>query len=236
MASDIKFRDLGLVDYKTCWDMQEALLKKATDTKRENRLNETARPIDNHLFFVEHPHVYTLGKSGSIDHLLVDEQGLERLGASYYKINRGGDITYHGPGQIVGYPIIDLEQFKPDIGWYMRSLEEAIIMTLGSYGIASGRIDGLTGVWLGEGSGSASAGPARKIAALGVKCSRWVTMHGFAFNVNTDLSMFGHIVPCGIDDKAVTSMAIELGHAVDMDEVKDRLKSAVAVVLNASFI
>jgi len=227
----VQFKDLGNVDYKVCWDMQEELLKKATDLKRENRLNGTSLPIENHLFFVEHPHVYTLGKSGSIDHLLIDEGGLKDHQATYYKINRGGDITYHGPGQIVGYPIIDLEQFKADIGWYMRSLEEAIILTLKEYGIDSGRIDGLTGVWLDIDDAAKS----RKIAALGVKCSRWVTMHGFAFNVNTDMSYFKHIVPCGIDDKAVTSMQAELGDQVDVEEVKKTLQSKLTIVLGCVF-
>jgi lipoyl(octanoyl) transferase len=180
---------------------------------------------------VEHPHVYTLGKSGDESHLLLDGQGLEKEEATYYKINRGGDITYHGPGQIVGYPILDLEQFFTDIHKYMRVLEEAIILTLAEYGIVGGRIAGLTGVWLDW----EDEAKARKIAALGVKCSRWVTMHGFAFNVNADLDYFGNIIPCGITDKAVTSMKKELGKALDYEEVKAKLKHHLSEVFECRY-
>lgn len=226
----VHFQDLGLRDYKDCWDYQEEFLAKALAIKKANRnLDEEDQVLpENHLLFVEHPHVYTLGKSGSEDHLLVNAKGLAEKEATYYKINRGGDITYHGPGQIVGYPILDLEQFFTDIHKYMRYLEEAIIITLMDYGIESGRVDGLTGVWL-DGDDPRKA---RKIAALGVKCSRWVTMHGFAFNVDPDLSYFGNIVPCGIQDKAVTSMAKELGSSPDMEEVKEKLKLNLANVFD----
>jgi len=229
----VRFQDLGSMDYKECWDYQESLLAKALAIKKSNRdtVESNRKLPDNHLLFVEHPHVYTLGKTGDEAHLLLDDQGLERKDATYYKINRGGDITYHGPGQIVGYPILDLEQFFTDIGRYMRFLEEAIMRTLQEYGLASGRIEGLTGVWLDW----EDPAKARKIAALGVKCSRWVTMHGFAFNVNSDLSYFGNIIPCGITDKAVTSMQVELGRALDMEEVKGKLKAHFAEVFQFEF-
>ncbi|MEY3398147.1 MAG: hypothetical protein RL220_741, partial [Bacteroidota bacterium] len=203
MTRNVLFYDLGTSDYKDCWDFQERLFRETIDLKLARRDHpEANHPLPNHhLIFTEHPHVFTLGKSGNPEHLLLDQQELSDVGASYYAINRGGDITYHGPGQIVGYPIFDLEQFFTDIHRYMRYLEEAIIMTLSEYGIEAGRVEGLTGVWL-DGD---QPGKARKIAAMGVKCSRWVTMHGFAFNVNADLGYFGYIVPCGIQDKAVTS-------------------------------
>ena len=222
----VQFQDLGLVDYKETWDYQEELLARAVAVKKSNKglPDEEQSVPENHLLFVEHPHVYTLGKSGSENHLLLNEDSLKAKNATYYKINRGGDITYHGPGQIVGYPILDLEQFFTDIHKYMRYLEEAIMMTLLDYGINSGRIDGLTGVWLDR----EDPLKARKIAALGVKCSRWVTMHGFAFNVSPDLSYFGNIIPCGIDDKAVTSMEKELGYTPDIEEVKGKLKVNLA--------
>jgi lipoyl(octanoyl) transferase len=208
------------MDYKACWELQEAKFNDVVQLKLDNRNKPPEEQVitKNHLFFVEHPHVYTLGKSGDISHLLLDEESLIAVDAKYYAINRGGDITYHGPGQIVGYPIFDLDHFFTDIHKYLRYLEEAIIQTLQDYGIQSGRVDGLTGVWI---DGETSR--ARKIAALGVKCSRWVTMHGFAFNVNADLSYFGHIVPCGITDKAVTSMQQELGYLLPMEEVKKKL-------------
>lgn len=180
-------------------------------------------PTTDYLLFVEHPHVYTLGKSGDLQNLLLDEEGLKKAGAAFYPINRGGDITYHGPGQIVGYPIFDLEHYFTDIHKFLRYLEEAIIRTLACYGIEAGRIEGLTGVWIDP----EEENRARKIAALGVKCSRWVTMHGFAFNVNTDMQYFSHIIPCGIDDKAVTSMQAELGKETDMEEVKQVLKEEI---------
>ncbi len=221
MSKDVFFQDLGHLDYKECWDYQEKLFATNVELKlRQRREPESALPeTTNHLLFVEHPHVFTLGKSGNAANLLLDEEALDQVGARYYEINRGGDITYHGPGQIVGYPIIDLEHFFTDIHLYLRYLEEAIILTLAQYGIKSGRIEGLTGVWLDEHDPK----KARKIAALGVKCSRWITMHGFAFNVNADLQYFGHIIPCGIDDKAVTSMHAELGYQLNVEEVKQKL-------------
>jgi len=229
----VLFEDLGIKDYKETWDFQEKLFKKTVDLKIKNRKLSDAEKVEtvNHLLFVEHPHVYTLGKSGKEDHLLINEEILKRKGATFYKINRGGDITYHGPGQIVGYPIFDLDHFFSDIHKYLRFLEEAIIRTLNHYGIVAGRIDGLTGVWLDVDDPT----KARKIAALGVKCSRWVTMHGFAFNVNTDLIYFNNIVPCGITDKAVTSMEKELGKTMDVDEVKSILKENIADLFSFNF-
>lgn len=207
------------MDYKTCWDYQEDLFAESVRRKIARRNGENLDLPTNHLLFVEHPPVFTLGKSGDEKNLLRTAEELDREGFSYYKINRGGDITYHGPGQLVGYPIFDLDQFFTDIHRYLRTLEEAIILMLAEYGIIAGRIDGLTGVWIGEDSNNP-----RKIAALGVKCSRWVTMHGFALNVNSNLNHFDLIVPCGIDDKAVTSMKQELGESVEMGEVKDKLR------------
>ncbi|MFY0607892.1 MAG: lipoyl(octanoyl) transferase LipB [Cyclobacteriaceae bacterium] len=216
-----KFIHLGLMDYQEAWDYQEQLFKASVDQKIANRKmpEEEQMETSNHLIFCQHPHVFTLGKSGKPEHLLLDEKGLEEKSASYYPINRGGDITYHGPGQIVGYPILDLDNFFTDIHKYLRYLEEAVILTLAEYGVAGGRIDGLTGVWIDFEDES----KARKICALGVKSSRWVTMHGFAFNVNVNLDYFGFIVPCGIDDKAVTSLNKELGHDLDMAEVEAKL-------------
>ena len=224
----VSFRDLGLAPYKETWDFQEELFERNVQRKLQNRSEGKAdgEGTDDVLLFVEHPHVYTLGKSGDSFHLLVSEEKLKEIGATYYPINRGGDITYHGPGQIVGYPLLDLEHFFTDIHKYMRYLEEAIIRTIAHYGIVGGRIDGLTGVWLDIDDPK----KARKIAALGVKCSRWLTMHGFAFNVNTDLNYFNHIVPCGITDKKVTSLSNELGHEMDMDEVKRILLQELADV------
>ncbi|MCH7401119.1 lipoyl(octanoyl) transferase LipB [Belliella kenyensis] len=224
----VKFLDLGQKDYKETWDFQEEIFAKTVTLKIENRKagEENQQLTENYLLFVEHPHVYTLGKSGELSHLLLDEVGLAEKGATFYKINRGGDITYHGPGQLVGYPILDLDNFFTDIHKYLRFLEEAIIMTLAEYGIEAGRIDGLTGVWLDH---VAQKNP-RKICALGVKSSRWVTMHGFAFNVNADLTYFGNIVPCGIADKAVTSMHLELGRPVDEQEVKNKVKKHIATL------
>jgi len=226
----VKVIYLGEEDYQKVWDYQESIFKKTVDRKIDNRklsVGSVAKATDNYLIFCEHPHVYTLGKSGSIENLLLDEEGLERNHAQFYKINRGGDITYHGPGQIVAYPILDLDNFFTDIHKYLRYLEEAVILTMADYGISTGRIPGLTGVWVDFEEGAADP---RKICALGVKSSRWVTMHGLALNVNTDLSYFGHIVPCGIDDKAVTSMQKELGHEVSMDEVRQRLTQHLAEV------
>lgn len=230
----IIFRDLGLMDYKECWDLQERLFAETVAIKTHNRAApaEGQAATVNHLLFVEHPHVYTLGKSGDISHLLLDDAALRNVDASFYAINRGGDITYHGPGQVVGYPIFDLDHFFSDIHRYLRCLEESIIRTLAVYGIAAARIEGLTGVWL-EPEHPARA---RKIAALGVKCSRWVTMHGFAFNVNAQLQYFDNIIPCGISDKAVTSMHIELGRTVSMEEVKGVLKEKIAEVFGAALV
>ena len=224
----VSFRDLGLAPYKETWDFQEELFERNVQRKLQNRLEGKVdgEGTEDVLLFVEHPHVYTLGKSGDAFHLLVSEEKLKEIGATYYPINRGGDITYHGPGQIVGYPLLDLEHFFTDIHKYMRYLEEAIIRTIAHYGLVGGRIDGLTGVWLDIDDPK----KARKIAALGVKCSRWLTMHGFAFNVNTDLNYFNHIVPCGITDKKVTSLSNELGHEMDMDEVKRILLQELADV------
>ena len=217
----VEVRHLGLIDYKEAWDYQTELFQGIVDSKIRNRklTKEEQNVTPNYLLFCEHPHVYTLGKSGSENHLLLNEKGLEEKNAVYYKINRGGDITYHGPGQIVGYPIVDLDNFFTDIHKYLRYLEEAIIRTIAEYGIEGGRIDGLTGVWIDY----IDQKNPRKICALGVKSSRWVTMHGFALNVNTNLSYFGNIVPCGIDDKAVTSMEKELGKPINLEEVQLRL-------------
>ncbi len=227
------FQDLGTIDYKEAWDYQEQLFNKIISQKMFNRDNpdELFSPL-HYLLFCEHPHVYTLGKSGSQENLLIDEQGLNDKHATFYKINRGGDITYHGPGQIVGYPILDLDYFFTDIHKYLRFLEEAIILTLKDYGIIAGRIDGLTGVWVDDKNPKL----ARKICAFGVRCSRWVTMHGFAFNVNADLSYFGNIIPCGITDKAVTSMEKELGHKVNMEEVKEKVKSYLCSLFEMQLI
>jgi lipoyl(octanoyl) transferase len=219
MNKKIYFRDLGNKNYKETWEYQEQLFKEVVDLKIQNRREGTALETPNYLLFVEHPHVYTLGKSGNLSNLLLTEKQLEAKGATFYKINRGGDITYHGPGQVVGYPILDLENFFTDIHKYLRFLEEAIILTLQDYGIESSRSDGETGVWLGVGTPFA-----RKICAMGVRASRWVTMHGFALNVNVDLGYFDNIIPCGIKGKAVTSLHVELGVAkVDEQEVKDRI-------------
>lgn len=215
----VYFQDWGRLDYEAAWKRQEELFDATVRLKGENRTNNTTHPTPNYLVFVEHPHVYTLGKSGKPEHLLLDEQRLREKEASFYKINRGGDITYHGPGQLVGYPILDLDNFFTDIHRYLRFLEEAIILTLADYGVEAGRSSGFTGVWI-----DSDKPTARKICAMGVRSSRWVTMHGFAFNVNCDLGYFQHIVPCGIDDKAVTSLAAELGAPQNMEEVKERLK------------
>lgn len=216
MNKQIIVKDLGHKDYKETWDYQESLFEEIVELKRKNRAENTDLPTPNYFLFVEHPHVYTLGKSGHIENLLIDEAALAKKGASFYKINRGGDITYHGPGQIVGYPIIDLENFFTDIHKYLRSLEEVIIRTLADYGIKGERSEGETGVWLDVGTPFA-----RKICAMGVRASRWVTMHGFALNINTDLGYFDNIIPCGIRGKAVTSLNVELSkEKVDTEEVK----------------
>lgn len=211
----IIFEDWGLLGYEAAWERQEKIFSATVDAKIANRNATIGKPVENHLIFVEHPHVYTLGKSGVPENLLLDEAGLREKHADFYKINRGGDITYHGPGQLVGYPILDLDNFFTDIHLYLRTLEEAVIKTLAGFGIAAGRYPGYTGVWLDPDNEKA-----RKICALGVRCSRWITMHGFALNVNPDLGYFNNIIPCGIDDKDVTSMKRELGYEVNMEEVK----------------
>jgi len=231
MNRKIDLQDLGTKDYKETWEYQEALFQNIVDTKIRNRREGTHDQTPNHFLFVEHPHVYTLGKSGDMGNLLVDETVLERKGAKFYKINRGGDITYHGPGQIVGYPILDLENFFTDIHKYLRLLEEMVILTLAEYGLKGERSQGETGVWLDVGSPFA-----RKICAMGVRASRWVTMHGFALNVNSDLGYFDLMVPCGIRGKGVTSLNVELGRsAVDMEEVKAKLLKHFAALFGARF-
>lgn len=225
------FQDWGVVDYQESWDRQERIFSEIVRLKGENRTSETPQETPNYLVFVEHPHVYTLGKSGKPDNLLLDEKGLKDKHATYYKINRGGDITYHGPGQLVGYPILDLDNFFTDIHLYLRTLEEAVIQTLREYGIEAGRYPGFTGVWIEPDNDKA-----RKICAMGVRCSRWVTMHGFAFNVNADLDYFKNIVPCGIDDKDVTSMQRELGMKMDLAEVKSVLKAKIARLFEMDLI
>ncbi|MEY4793046.1 MAG: hypothetical protein RIT34_1855 [Bacteroidota bacterium] len=225
----VKVQDLGLIDYKQAWDFQEELLKEAVDLKISNRKNDTNFIPKQHLLFCEHPHVYTLGKSGAQENLLLDEAHLQDIDAQFYKINRGGDITYHGPGQLVMYPILDLEQFFTDIHKYMRYLEEAVIKTLAHFQITATRYEGLTGVWI-----DAETPRARKICAMGVKCSRWITMHGIALNVHPDLGYFGNIVPCGIQDKAVTSMAQELGRQISIQEVQEVLLKEMSAVFNFS--
>lgn len=221
MNKTVNVQELGLKDYKETWEYQEMLFQGILDQKIRNRRENTSNVTPNYLLFVEHPHVYTLGKSGDKSNLLINEAQLKKKNASFYKINRGGDITYHGPGQIVGYPILDLENFFSDIHKYLRLLEEVVILTLDDYGIKAERSPGETGVWLDVGTPFA-----RKICAMGVRASRWVTMHGFAFNVNADLGYFDNIVPCGIKGKAVTSMNVELGvPKVSVEEVKAKIKT-----------
>lgn len=222
------------MDYKDCWDYQEKLFNETIQQKILNRglPPQEQLPTRNYLLFVEHPHVYTLGKSGDEKHLLLNEEQLAEKHANYYKINRGGDITYHGPGQLVAYPILDLDHFFTDIHKYLRLLEETIILTLKEYGIESGRSTGETGVWLDAGNPL----KARKICAMGVRCSRWVTMHGWGFNVNADLNYFSNIIPCGIQDKAVTSLNKELGREVDMAEIKEKLKRNFAHLFEAQLV
>lgn len=221
MNKSVEVQDLGHQDYKAIWDYQERLFKSVIDTKIRNKRENTVLKTSNYLLFVEHPHVYTLGKSGDFSNLLLNEEQLTKKGATFYKTNRGGDITYHGPGQIVGYPILDLDNFFTDIHKYLRFLEETIILTLTEYGLEAQRSPGETGVWLGVGTPFA-----RKICAMGVRASRWVTMHGFALNVNADLGYFDNIIPCGIRGKAVTSLNVELGvDKVDESEVKAKLLS-----------
>lgn len=229
MNKRIQLQDLGSKDYKETWDHQESLFKEIVDTKVKNRRENANLETSNYFLFVEHPHVYTLGKSGDMSNLLINEEQLEAKGASFYKVNRGGDITYHGPGQIVGYPILDLENFFTDIHKYLRLLEEMIILTLAEYGLKAERSKGETGVWLDVGTPFA-----RKICAMGVRASRWVTMHGFALNVNANLGYFDHMIPCGIRGKAVTSLHVELGKKeVDEVEVKNKLLKHFTVLFEA---
>ena len=233
----ILFEDIGKVPYAEAWDYQESLMQAnlKIKAKRFHSADISLQPEVNtqhHLLFCEHPHVYTLGKSGHMENLLVNDSRMKELDVTFYKTNRGGDITYHGPGQIVGYPILDLEHFETDLGKYMRRLEEVIIRTLRHYNIEAGRLAGSTGVWLD----SEIKGRARKICAMGVRCSRWVTMHGFAFNINTDLRYFDYIVPCGITDKSVTSLQKELGKEINMNEVKEILWSEFGIVFEANII
>ncbi len=232
MNKKVEVQDLGNRDYKEVWDYQEQLFKEILDLKIKNRREETDLATPNHFLFVEHPHVYTLGKSGDISNLLVSEEQLQAKNATFYKINRGGDITYHGPGQIVGYPILDLENFFTDIHKYLRLLEETIILTLAEYGLKAERSEGETGVWLDVGTPFA-----RKICAMGVRASRWVTMPGFAFNVNANLGYFDNIVPCGIKEKAVTSLNVELGRSeVPLDEVKPKLLKHFSDLFEAELV
>jgi lipoyl(octanoyl) transferase len=229
---NIELEELGQRDYKEIWEYQEKLFQGILDQKIANRREGTSKATKNHLLFVEHPHVYTLGKSGDMSHLLINEEQLGLKNATFYKINRGGDITYHGPGQIVGYPILDLENFFSDIHKYLRLLEETIILTLKEYGVKAGRSKGETGVWL-----DSDTPFARKICAMGVRASRWVTMHGFAFNVNTDLGYFDNIIPCGIKGKAVTSLNVELGvKEVPVEEVKQKIKKHFSALFEAELV
>ena len=230
MNKKVQLQDLGNKDYKDTWDYQEELFKQIVDLKIQKR-NSPEIITPNYFLYVEHPHVYTLGKSGDFSNLLLSEKQLIEKGATFYKINRGGDITYHGPGQIVGYPILDLENFFTDIHKYLRFLEEAIILTLAEYGLKTERSPGETGVWFDVGTPFA-----RKICALGVRASRWVTMHGFALNVNADLGYFDNIIPCGIRGKAVTSMHVELGKTVDEQEVKNKILKHFSDLFESSFL
>lgn len=218
MNKSITLQDLGIRDYKEIWDYQTSLLDQIITIKRTNRVQNENVETPNYFLFVEHPHVYTLGKSGDMSNLLINEEQLKEKDAVFYKINRGGDITYHGPGQIVGYPILDLENYFTDIHKYLRFLEEAIILTIREYGLKGEKSQGETGVWLDVGTPFA-----RKICAMGIRSSRWVTMHGFALNVNTNLGYFDNIIPCGIKEKAVTSMEVELGKKLDLEDVKTKI-------------
>ncbi|WP_092725161.1 lipoyl(octanoyl) transferase LipB [Hydrobacter penzbergensis] len=232
----VQFQDLGLRNYKEVWDYQEMLLQENTTVKAQYRNQEllpvTEWPTLHHLLFVEHPPVYTLGKNGKEAHVLIDEAERLARGIDYFHINRGGDITFHGPGQLVGYPILDLEKFRTDLGWYLRSLEEVIILTMATYGLKGERSPGETGVWIEPDV----KGRERKICAMGIKCSRWITMHGFAFNVNANLDYFQYIVPCGIENKQVTSLQKELGREIPMDEIKTEVRKNFEKVFNASLV
>ncbi len=239
-SQKVFFQDLGKMEYQAAWDFQEELLAKNVEIKTQNRRNESDADIltaleqqtIHHLLFVEHPPVYTLGKSGKIEHVLISEEERKQKKLAFFRINRGGDITFHGPGQIVAYPILDLERFYTDIGRYMRDLEEVIIRTVADYGLQGARSSGETGVWLDPGV----KGRERKICAIGIRCSRWITMHGLAFNVNTDLGYFGNIIPCGIQDKQVTSLQKELGRELDMEEVKEKVKGYFEEVFAAQLV
>ncbi|MEN8187623.1 MAG: lipoyl(octanoyl) transferase LipB [Bacteroidota bacterium] len=227
----IFLQDLGLKDYRKAWDHQVKLFEEIIDIKMDNRKNDTNNPTPNYFIFTEHPHVYTLGKSGDLSNLLLSEKQLEEREIAFVKSNRGGDITYHGPGQVVGYPIINLDYFFPDIHLYMRKLEETIINVIAEYGLKGERSEGETGVWL-----DVETPFARKICAMGVRTSRWVTMHGFALNVNTDLAYFDHIIPCGIKGKTVTSLQTELGKKISIEEVKTKILKHFSAVFNTEFI
>ena len=232
MNKQIKFIDLGTMDYKEAWDFQQNLFDEIVRIKKENRKNNTNLKTPNYFLFVEHPHVYTLGKSGNYSNLLIDENQLKNKNASFYKINRGGDITYHGPGQIVGYPILDLENFFTDIHMYLRFLEQTVIDSLDYFGIEAGRNQGKTGVWI-----DIDTPFPKKICAMGVRASRWVTMHGFALNVNVDLDYFNNIIPCGLTDNVVTSINKELNQSeTDITEIKNVLKSCFSETFNSEFI
>ena len=232
MNKEVKIKDLGLVEYKKAWDYQEELLNNIVEVKKKNRREGSNDSTKNYLIFVEHPHVYTLGKSGDISNLLIDQNELTKKDAKFYKINRGGDITYHGPGQIVGYPILDLDNFFTDIHKYLRFLEEVIILTLNDFGLKAERNPGKTGVWLDYDTPFP-----RKICAMGVRASRWVTMHGFALNINVDLKYFDNIIPCGIENNSVTSLNVELGiEKVDIDEVKKKILKNFRKLFDATII
>lgn len=226
MNRKVQYTDLHIQPFKATWDLQEQLLRESIACKSRQQ------PCNNHLLFVEHPPVYTLGKNGKEEHVLIDEKIRHEKGIEYFHINRGGDITFHGLQQLVGYPILDLDEFKTDLGWYLRSLEEVIILTLADYNIYAGRSPGETGVWLQP----EVKGKERKICAMGIRCSRWITMHGFALNVNTDLDYFNHIIPCGIQNKEVTSIEKELGNKVNIDEVKDTVKHYFSKVFECEII
>lgn len=223
----VVFQDIGMRSYKEVWDYQENLLLQGVRLKQAG-----AQKPEHYLLFTEHNPVYTLGKNGKEEHVLINEAERVQKGVEYFHINRGGDITFHGPGQLVGYPIFDLDQFKPDLNWYLRSLEEVVILTLAEYGLQGKRSKGETGVWLQPDV----KGSERKICAMGIRCSRWITMHGFAFNINTNLSFFDYIVPCGIQDKKVASLETELGHSIEMNEVKEKMKRNFEKVFDISLV
>ena len=230
--TEVELEDLGLIDYKQCWDYQTKLFDATVQLKIQNRkFPDNSVSTKNHLIFCEHPHVYTLGKSGDLKNLLIDGQKRKEKNISFYKINRGGDITYHGPGQLVVYPILDLDYFFSDIHKYLRLLEETVILTLQDYGIVGQRLEGFTGVWVDD-----KKETPRKICAIGVKCSRWVTMHGIGFNINSNLDYFKHIVPCGIEDKSVTSLQKETNQEIDMEELKIRFKKNFKILFGINWI